>query len=123
MVPPAATVAGPLLVSERSALPPTMVSTLSSLLLRSGSGVVPLMLATLSRVAGWFGAVTTMVMVVVEPALQVARSQVTEMLALLLQLQPPLLGLTETKVTPVGRVSVTLTFCAFDGPLLVTSRS
>ena len=65
------------------------------------------------------GAVTTMVKVVVEPAAQVARSQVTEMLALLLQVQPKVDADTETKVTPAGRVSVTVAFCALDGPVLV----
>ena len=115
MVPPAATFAGPLLVSERSADAVTLVSTLSSLFVGSGSAVADEMSALLVRLPGWLGAVTTMVMVVVDPAAQVARSQVTETLAMLLQVQPPLLGLTETKVTPAGRLSVTLTFCARRG--------
>ncbi len=51
MVPPAVTVAGPLLVSERSAEAPTSVSTLSSLLVGSGSDVVASMLALLVIVA------------------------------------------------------------------------
>ena len=72
------------------------MSTLSLLLVGSGSGVAESMSASFVRVVGWFGAVTTMVMVVLAPAAQVARSQVTEMLALLLQVQPPLLGVTET---------------------------
>ena len=122
MVPPAVTVAGPLLSTERSADPRTSVSTLSSLFVGSGSAVVESMSALLVMLPGWFGAVTTIVMVVVEPATQVARSQVTEMLALLLQVQPPLEVLTETNETPAGSASVTLTFCADDGPVLATSR-
>ncbi len=99
------------------------MSTLSSLLVGSGSGVVLPMPAAFVTVVGWFGAVTTMVIVVLDPAAQVARSQVTVMLPKLLQVQPPLLGVAETNVTPGGRVSVTLTLVASDAPALATSRS
>ena len=81
------------------------------------------MSALLVSVVGWFGAVTTMVIVVLAPAAQVARSQVTVMLPKLLHVQPPLLVLTETNETPVGRVSVTETLVASEGPVLATSRS
>ena len=47
--------------------------------------------------------------------------QVTETLPVLVQVQPPLDGFTDTNVTPAGRVSVTLTLAASDGPWLATS--
>ena len=75
-------------------------------------------MAVLVSVAPWAGAVTTMVSVVVAPVAQVARVQVTEMLPLLVQAQPPLDGVTDTNVTPAGRVSVTVTLLASDGPAL-----
>ena len=62
-----------------------------------------------------------MVKVVDEPDAQLARVQVTEVLPALVQVQPPLEALTLTKVTPAGRVSVTETFAAVDGPLLAAS--
>ena len=84
-----------------------------------GSAVVEVIVAVLVRVVPWAGAVTTMVKVVEEPVAQAARVQVTEVLPALVQVQPPLEALTLTKVTPAGRVSVTVTFAAFDGPLLL----
>ena len=64
-----------------------------------------------------------MVKVVAAPAFQVALVQVTETLPVLLQVQPPLDALTLTKVTPAGRVSVTVTFAASEGPLLAASTA
>ena len=104
MLPPAVTVAGPLLVSERSAEAVTLVSTLSSLFVGSGSAVADEMSALLVRLPGWLGAVTTMVIVVVDPADHNGRSQVTEALPLFEQVQPPLLGVTETKRDTSGQV-------------------
>src|SRR5262245_61416188 len=60
--------------------------------------------------------VATMVMLDDVPAERIARVQVTTP-ALWLQLQP--LPLAVLKVTPAGRVSVTMTFTASDGPLFV----
>ncbi len=96
MLPAAFTVAGPVLSSDRSATAVTVVSTESELLVRSGSAVVEAIEAVFVIVVAWFGAVTTTVMVVDEPVAQVARVQVTEMLALLLHVQPPLDGVTDT---------------------------
>ena len=62
-----------------------------------------------------------MVKVVDAPEFQFARVQVTEVLPALLQVQPPLEAFTDTNVTPAGRVSVPVTFAAFDGPLFATS--
>ncbi len=79
-------------------------------------------MAEFVRVVAWFGAVTTTVIVVLLPAAQVGRVQVTEMLALFVQVQPPLDGVTDTNVTPGGSVSVTVTLFASDGPTLLTLR-
>ena len=59
-----------------------------------------------------------MVKVVDAPEFQFARVQVTDAFPALLQVQPPLDAPTDTNVTPAGRVSVTVTFAASDGPLL-----
>ncbi len=118
MLPAAVTVAGPTLVIARSATGVTVVFTESVLLPGTGSAVVAPMVALFVSVAPWAGALTTMVSVVVDPVAQVARVQVTEMLRLLLQLQPPLDGVTDTKLTPAGKVSVTFTLLASDGPAL-----
>ena len=118
MLPAAVTVAGPVLVTSRSADAVTVVSTVSVLLVGSGSDVVDVIVAVLVSDAAWLGAVTTRVNVVAAPAFQVALVHVTETLPVLLQVQPPLDALTLTKVTPAGRVSVTVTFAASEGPLL-----
>jgi hypothetical protein len=60
--------------------------------------------------------VTTMVMVALAPLVSVPRLQVT---VLPDRLQLPWLDEEETNVTLDGRVSVTLTFVAVPGPLLV----
>ena len=98
-----------------------MVSALSVLFDGSGSDVVDVMVAVLVRVVPCPGASTTTVKVVAAPVFQFARVQVTEMLPVLLQVQPPLDALTLTKATPAGRVSVTVTFAASEGPLLAAS--
>ena len=103
----------------KSAEAVTLVVTLAVLFAMFGSGVVAAIDAVLVRVEAFAGAVTTMVKVVEEPVAQAARVQVTEVLPALVQVQPPLEALTLTKVTPAGRVSVTVTFAAFDGPLLL----
>ncbi len=119
--PAALTVAGPDLVMARSACGITLVLTVSLLLPGVGSAVVPPIVAPLVSVAPCAGAVTTTVMVVLAPVFHAGRVQVTEMLALLLHVQPPLLGVTETNVTPAGSVSVTVMFAESDGPLFATS--
>ncbi len=116
---PATTVAGPVLVTARSADGVTFVVAFAELFPATGSEVVVLMAAVLVIVAPWAGAVTTIVKLVDEPVAQVARVQVTEMLALLLHVQPPLLGVADTNVTPAGKVSNSDTFAASDGPRLL----
>ncbi len=120
-VPPAAAVAGPDFVTDRSAEAFTSVVAEALLLVGSGSDVVDAIATVFVSVVAWAGAVTMIVNVVLDPVFQVARVQVTEMLRLLLQPQPPLDGVTDTKLTPAGSVSVTLTLLAFDGPRLVAT--
>ena len=62
--------------------------------------------------------VTTMVMVALPPLVMVPRLQVI----VLVPLHVPWLGVAETRVTFAGRVSMTVTPVAFEGPLLVTLR-
>ena len=119
--PPAVTLPGPVLVISRSADAVTVVSAVSVLLEGSGSDVVDVTVPVFVSEAPCPGASTTMVKVVAEPVFQLARAQVTEMLPVLLQVQPPLDALTLTNVTPAGRVSVTVTFAASEGPLLETA--
>jgi hypothetical protein len=65
------------------------------------------------------GAVTLMVITgAVAPVASAGLVQVTDTLPTLVHAQPP--PEPETKVTPAGRVSVTDTFAASDGPLSVT---
>jgi hypothetical protein len=121
MAPPAATVGGPALTSDRSAEPPTEVMTVEVLFAGVGSVVVLETAAVLVKVPAWFGAVTTTVMVgAVLPAAAEATVQVTETLPVLLQAQP--VPEAEMNVTPAGSVSVTDRFAASDGPLLWTTR-
>lgn len=121
-MPPATTVAGPTLVTARSAEAVTVVFADDELLPATGSGVVVLIEELLVKVVACAGAVTTMVKLVDDPVAQVARVQVTETLPALLHVQPPLLGVTEPKVTPAGSVSVTVTFAASDGPRFCVAR-
>ena len=115
-VPPAVTLAGPDLVTDRSADAFTVVFAVSVLFAGTGSAVVEAMLTALDRAVAWFGAVTTTVNVVDEPAAQVARVHVAEVLPLLLHDQPPFDGVTDPNTTPAGRVSTTETFAASEGP-------
>jgi hypothetical protein len=57
----------------------------------------------------------------VAPAASEGRVQVTETLPELVQVQP--VPVAETNVTPEGRVSVTVTFAASDGPLLAPTSA
>ena len=109
------------MVTARSAEAVTVVSAVSVLLAVFGSAVVEVIVAVFVKDAACAGAVTTMVKVVDEPEAQLARVQVTEVLPALLQVHPPLDALTLTNVTPAGRVSVTETFTAVEGPLLAAS--
>src|SRR5262249_34030098 len=99
----------------------TVVMALSLLLPDTGSAVVAPMVALLVIDPPCAGAVTWIVIVPVPPVAHEARVQVTEMLPLLVQ-DHPAGGVTEPKVTPAGRVSVTETLLASEGPLLATAR-
>src|SRR5213593_4438390 len=112
-------VAGPVLVTARSAISPTTVVTRLAgaeplLLVESGSAVAASARATLSSVPV-AGAVTVTVRARLAPLARVvtAGQLTTPAVAV-----PPLL--TETKVTPAGSVSRTMTVDASEGPLLVT---
>ena len=56
----------------------------------------------------------------VAPLARVARVHVTETLPVFVHAQPP--PAADTKVTPAGSVSVTLTDAASDGPAFCTTR-
>src|SRR5450631_2409260 len=104
----------------RSAEAVTVVLAAEVLLAGGGSAVVELTLAVLDNVVAWAGAVTVTVIVgAVAPVASVGRVQVTETLPVLVQVQP--VPVAETKVTPAGRVSVTETAVASDGPLLLVT--
>src|SRR5438034_555210 len=112
-------VAGPVLVTLRSARSSTVVVTLLAgaeplLLVESGSTVAASARATLSRVPV-AGAVTVTVRDRLAPLARVATAgQLTTPAAS----EPA--SLAETKVTPAGSVSRTTTAEASEGPLLVT---
>src|SRR5438093_530394 len=115
----AVTLAGPLLLTERSASSPTVVVTRlaaaePSLLVLSGSAVAASARATLRSVPV-AGAVTVTVRVRLPPlASEATVGQVTTPPDTV----PPLSA--ETKVTPAGRVSWTTTLAAVDGPWFPT---
>ena len=118
---PATTVAGPVLVIARSADGVTVVVAEEELLPGTGSLVVAATVAVSVRVAPCAGAVTTTAIVgAVTPAASAGRVQVAETLPAFEQTQPTPVAL--TKVTPAGRVSVTVRFAASDGPLSTTTR-
>jgi hypothetical protein len=72
--------------------------------------------AVLESEAACGGAVTTTVMLgAVVPVAKVGRVQVTDTLPVFVHVQP--VPAAETNVTPAGRVSVTETEAASDGPL------
>jgi hypothetical protein len=119
--PAAVTLAGPVLVMLRSAEAVTAVVEEEVLLVASGSAVVEEMLEVLVREADCAGAVTTTVTVgPVVPVVRVGRVQVTETLPVFAHVQP--VPAADTKVTPTGKVSVTVTFEASDGPLFAATR-
>ena len=115
MVPTAAE-AGAVLVMARSAEAITWVVADAVLLAAFGSGSLPLTVAVLVMVPAVAGAVTVMVNVELAPEARLPTEQVTVPEALV---QVPWLEDAETKVTPLGRVSVTVTPVAGDGPLFL----
>jgi hypothetical protein len=118
---PATAVAGPLFVTARSAEAVTVVVAVDVLSAAEGSFVVEETLAVLVSVAAWAGAATTRVMVgAVAPAVSAGRVHVAELLPELVQVQP--VPVADPKVTPAGRVSVTESPAASEGPLFTTTR-
>src|SRR6202142_1687884 len=110
----ARTLAGPVLLMATSATGVTVVITgRLVLLVRLGSPVGVLTLAMLVRLPE-AGAVTVTVTLLVWPLASVPRVQLTTPLLF----KPPLVAL--TKVTVAGRLSVTTTPPALEGPKLVT---
>jgi hypothetical protein len=113
-------VAGPVLVIDRSATPPTEVTAEELLLAALGSAVALLIVAVLVITPGELGATTVTVMVgAVAPVASAGLVQVTETFPTFVHAQP--VPEAEMKVTPAGRVSATDTFAASDGPLSVTT--
>ena len=107
------------MVTARSVEGVIVVAAEAELLAVLGSAVVALTLAVLVTVPAVVGAVALMVMVALLPEARVPTLQVTvpELLA-----QVPCVELAETKVSPEGRVSVTVTPEAGLGPLFLGVR-
>ena len=121
-MPPATTVAGPVLVTDRSAEAVTVVVATDVLFPGAGSAVVEATDAVLVREVAWAPAVMTMVIVgAVVPVASAGRVQVTDALPVFVQVQP--VPVADTKATPAGRVSVTETLAASEGPALPTTRA
>jgi hypothetical protein len=94
----------------------TKVVAVALLLALAGSGWLANAAATFDSVPVVGGAVTRIVIVAVLPMPSAPTMQVTVPVSL----QLPWLGTAETKVTPDGNVSATVTPLALDGPLLAT---
>src|SRR5436305_2039585 len=112
------------LLIDRSADPP-VVTTLTSVLAEAeslagfGSVSLPLIVAALVMVPAVAGAVALVVRLAVAALAREPTSQVTVPEALV---QVPWEELAETKPTPAGRLSLTVTPVAPSGPLLVAVR-
>src|SRR5216684_1797309 len=111
-------VTGPVLVIDRSAEATIVVVADAVLLAVFGSGSLPLTVAVLVMVPAVAGAVALMVIVALAPEARLPTVQVTVPDA---WVQVPWLEVAEPKVTPLGRVSVTVTPVAGLGPLLVAT--
>jgi hypothetical protein len=94
----------------------TAVCTVDELLLMSGSSSIAVTLAVFDNVPGACG-VTVMLIIALPPFPTDPRLQVT----VAVPLQVPCDGIAETKLTPPGRVSVTVTLVAGEWPLLATT--
>lgn len=86
------------------------------LLARFGSVLDVVTVAVFDTGPGVDGSVTVKVIVAEAALAKVPRLQVT----VVVPLQLPVFGVAETNVVPAGRMSVTTTFVADAGPLLVT---
>jgi hypothetical protein len=115
----AVTVAGPVLVIDRSAWADPIVVVADAVLFAVfGSGSLPLTDAVFVMDPAVAGAVALMVIVALAPEARLPTVQVTVPDACV---QLPWLEVAEPKVTPAGRVSVTTTPVAGLGPLLVAT--
>src|SRR5438105_3353068 len=109
-------VAGPVLVMARSVEAMTEVVADAVLLAAFGSASLPLTVAVFVMLPPFAGAVALIVIEALAPEASEPTLQVTVPEALV---QVPGVELADTKVTPVGRLSVTTTPVAGLGPLLV----
>ena len=96
---------------------PIVVSKVTELSFVSGSVSLAVTLAVFDNCPADCGC-TTMFTIANEPLGKLPRLQVT----VLLPLHDPWVGVADTNVIPDGRLSVTTTFVAGDGPLFVTVR-
>jgi hypothetical protein len=116
---PATTEAGPVLAIARSALAVTPVVTEEELFAAFGSAVVLATLAVFVNDPPCAGAVTvTVITGALAPVTSAARVHVTDTLPVFEHAQP--VPDADTNVTPAGKVSVTDTFAASEGPLFDT---
>src|SRR5438105_2899154 len=113
---PAVAVAGPVLVTPRSAEASTEVVADAVLLAGFGSGSLPLTVAGFVMLPAVVGAVALIVTEALAPLASEPTDQVTVPDAL------AILEVAETKVAPAGRVSVTVEPVLASGPLLATFR-
>ena len=121
MLPPLVTLALAVLVMLRLALNAvTLVLAVLLLFVVTGSAVLLLTVAVLLTLVATVttGAVATIVTVALAALARLPRLQVT----VVVPEQVPTLGVAETKIVPVGRVSVTTTLLALSEPALLTLR-
>lgn len=107
----------PVFTTVRSAFLLTVVSSVSELLPPAGSVSLPATEAVLFR----FPVANGLTMMVTVAVLCLGRLPMLQM-TVLVPLQLPWLGTAETKATVAGKLSVTTTPVAFEGPLLIMFR-
>src|SRR5450631_41206 len=119
--PPGVTLAGPVLMTERSAETPTVVLAVETLFAGTGSTMLEETVAVLDSVVATPGAVTTTVIGDADvPLARVGTVQVTETFPAFVHVHPA--PVADTKATPGGSASVTVAAVASDGPALATAR-
>src|SRR6266436_5054193 len=115
----AVAVAGPVLVTARSAEAVTVVDADAVLLAAFGSGSLPVTVAVLVMLSAVTGAVALIVILALAPEASEPAAQVTVPEALV---QVPWVEVADVKPTPEGRVSVTVAPVAASGPLFFAVR-
>ncbi len=108
------------LVTARSATGMTVTVAVEALLVVLGSNSLEATLAVLERGPDPVG-VTTMITDTV-PAVPIPAIVPSEQVTAVVPLHVPCVGVAETKVAAAGRVSVSVTPVAAEGPLLVTVK-